>query len=259
MTMEDLNLDTAQGVSPSNPSCGFCKTALEGQYFTHGQTLLCPACMERHFTGGTGLRSFVKAAGLGVVGALMGALLDFLVTHYSGYQIGLIAIVMGWSVGLGVSLGSRGRGGWLYQILAFALTYFAISISLAGQVFSAYSSDEFEEPASVVATASAAASATPADLPSALPSVTPVPESTPTSPAETEQAAPNALGMFLGLAAAMVMLGALPVMVGMEAPISLLIYGFALYQAVIINRRVEVGGPYQVGQRQGEHSSPPNE
>jgi hypothetical protein len=44
----------------------------------------------------------------------------------TGYEFGLIAIVVGFLVGAAVEKGSNGRGGWQYQTLAMFLTYTSI-------------------------------------------------------------------------------------------------------------------------------------
>jgi hypothetical protein len=44
----------------------------------------------------------------------------------TNYELGLIAIAIGFGVGKAVSWGSSGKGGWLYQLLALVLTYTSI-------------------------------------------------------------------------------------------------------------------------------------
>ena len=48
------------------------------------------------------------------------------VTELTGYEIGLIAVAVGWLVATAVQRGNRGVGGVPYQILAIFLTYSAI-------------------------------------------------------------------------------------------------------------------------------------
>ena len=57
---------------------------------------------------------------------MAGALGWGLVTQLTGYEIGLIAVAVGWLVGGAVRLGSKGLGGKPFQALAVALTYLAI-------------------------------------------------------------------------------------------------------------------------------------
>ena len=46
-----------------------------------------------------------------------------------GFQIGIVALLVGWMVGKAIRNGSYGVGGRPQQILAVVLTYFAISTS----------------------------------------------------------------------------------------------------------------------------------
>ncbi|HEU4828187.1 MAG TPA: hypothetical protein VFT04_03225, partial [Gemmatimonadales bacterium] len=62
----------------------------------------------------------------GLGGAVAGAALYYAILAITGYEIGLVAIAVGWLVGRAVQLGARNRGGWLYQGLAVILTYLAI-------------------------------------------------------------------------------------------------------------------------------------
>ena len=68
----------------------------------------------------------VRSGVFGFAAAAGGALLWAGVTHVTGYELGIVAIVVGFAVGVAVKLGSGGRGGLPYQLLAVALTYLAI-------------------------------------------------------------------------------------------------------------------------------------
>jgi hypothetical protein len=74
---------------------------------------------------------------LGIGGGLVGALIWFGVRRLTGYEVGLIAVVVGFLVGAGVRAGSGGRGGVGYQILALILTYFAVGVNYIPDVVSA--------------------------------------------------------------------------------------------------------------------------
>jgi len=73
----------------------------------------------------------VGAAGFGVIAGFLGWLLYFGVLKFTGYEVGLISIAVGWGVGLAVRIGSRGVGGLGYQILAVLITYLSIAFSSA--------------------------------------------------------------------------------------------------------------------------------
>src|SRR5674476_497773 len=70
-----------------------------------------------------------SAALYGRAAALGGCMLYALVAIVLHAEIGLIAILVGWMVGKAIRHGSYGRGGRPQQILAVALTYFAITTS----------------------------------------------------------------------------------------------------------------------------------
>src|SRR2546422_2854982 len=56
----------------------------------------------------------------------LGAGLYFGIEAATGYELGLVAVVVGLMVGGAVRKGSNGRGGWRYQALAMFLTYCAV-------------------------------------------------------------------------------------------------------------------------------------
>jgi hypothetical protein len=68
----------------------------------------------------------------------------------SGYEIGIIAIAVGWLVGKGVRWGSGGRGGPLYQALAIGLTYLAIVATYIGMALKGFSADEASPPILII-------------------------------------------------------------------------------------------------------------
>ncbi|MCK5799104.1 MAG: hypothetical protein KAI47_18050, partial [Deltaproteobacteria bacterium] len=75
--------------------------------------------------GSPGLR-FLKALLFGSIAAAAGAGLYYAIVALTGYEIGLVAIVVGLMVGAAVRAGSQRRGGPGYQALAMVLTYLAI-------------------------------------------------------------------------------------------------------------------------------------
>lgn len=59
--------------------------------------------------------------------AALGAGLYYAIAALTGFEFGLIAVLIGWVVGMAIMKGSGGKGGVPYQILAVALTYLAIA------------------------------------------------------------------------------------------------------------------------------------
>lgn len=202
-TPESLQFDRAEFQQPAAATtCVACNTAITGTYFEVNGKLVCPGCEQQlraSRTGGSRARRALTALVFGVAAALAGALLYSGVARLTGYNIGLVAIAVGWMVGTAVSRGSSGRGGVGYQLLALVLTYVSVGMSIA-------------------------------------------PEALAQAGSETSGAGRIFLGVFVTLTG--------PVFVGMEAPLSGLIYGFGLWEAWRRNARVklEVSGPFQVAQ-----------
>jgi hypothetical protein len=126
-----LQFDAAEpaAATPTAPTCVACKAAIVGSYHTVNGNLLCTACRQRleaGWVGGQRSTRIAKALLLGTAGAVAGAGVYYAVLALTGYEIGLIAIVVGYLVGRGVRTGSGGRGGPGYQAMAMGLTYVAI-------------------------------------------------------------------------------------------------------------------------------------
>jgi hypothetical protein len=110
--------------------CAACNRAITSSYYLANERTLCGLCrndLERAMNSGSGVGRFARATGAGLVAAFLGFLLYYGIARLTGYEFGLIAIVVGFGVGSAVRWGSNGRGGWAYQGLAMALTYLPLS------------------------------------------------------------------------------------------------------------------------------------
>lgn len=127
--LDALDFERAERSSGGAPVCASCAAPISGCYYTIGAHLLCEAC---HFgirsakPPGNAASRFLGAVGLGTIAAAIGCALWMAVTQLSGYEIGLIAIAVGYLVGIAVQVGARRVGGLAYQLLAVFLTYSAI-------------------------------------------------------------------------------------------------------------------------------------
>jgi hypothetical protein len=126
-----LRFDAAESVSgTTTPTCTSCASAIQRMYHEVNGQVICAPCrgkLEAFARGdGSGTLRFVRALLFGLVGAAIGAGIYYAILALTGYEIGLVAIVVGWLVGRGVSMGANARGGALYQALAIVLTYIAI-------------------------------------------------------------------------------------------------------------------------------------
>ena len=133
---EEMQFDRAETVEgDGRATCSTCQRPIESSYFASGGRTFCPDCkarIEKELTTNTG--NFPKAVLFGAGGAFAGAVLYFGVTAITGYEIGLIAIAVGWLVGRAMQKGSGGHGGRRFQLVAVLLTYLSISGAYFGML-----------------------------------------------------------------------------------------------------------------------------
>ena len=130
--MDSLQFQKAEFEDP-RPKCGACRKPMEGAYFQLAGRNICEACAEAvrrrqaRPQGPALLRGFLYGLGAAVACAIVYAI----VTLATGASLALLSIAVGYLVGRAVRIGAGGLGGRRCQILAVALTYFAINISYA--------------------------------------------------------------------------------------------------------------------------------
>lgn len=126
----DLQFDQAEFPEASTVTCSSCKVPVSGEYFTLNQQLLCGNCAQqiREILDGKGSPAgrFLQAILFGTGAALLGTAVYAGVMILANSEWGIISIALGWLVGSAVRRGSKGRGGWRYQLLAAFLTYTSI-------------------------------------------------------------------------------------------------------------------------------------
>jgi hypothetical protein len=130
----NLQFDKAEYVAPDRGDsvCGACRSNLTGAYYDVNGSVLCEDCHEAlqvRLTGGSPTRRTLKAFVFGLGAAALGAGIYFAVLALTGYQLGLVAIIVGLMVGGAVRKGCESRGGWFYQLMAMFLTYCAIVVT----------------------------------------------------------------------------------------------------------------------------------
>ena len=220
-----LSFDKAKFDESGSPSlsCALCKRDVLGTYYEiNGQTA-CEECRFRvessRAEGSPFGRAFRALLG-GGVGGIVGAGIYYAVLAVTGYEIGLVAIVVGLLVGFGVRWGSGGVGGRGYQVLAAAITYVAI--------VSTYVPFFVEEARKQT-------------------------EAAETAPVEPEVVL-TAGTFFVALAAVILFVLAAPFLAGLQNVIGILIIGFALYEAWRVNAHtpLQIEGPFQIGARPKE-------
>lgn len=265
--LEALDLERAEANSQGAPVCAQCATPITDRYFTLGSHVLCETChlaFRDAKPPGNAAARFFGATALGALAAAVGCALWMLVTELTGYEIGLIAIVVGYLVGMAVNLGARRVGGIGYQLLAVFLTYTAIvmtyvpaianelmaseefrhGIDAAGaegalDEFGATRDDDRLEGEGAEARAGDAVDTEDANA-AAMDAATT--DAAAMDPSEREE---------LAWIAALPIAYMLPFLLGFENIIGLLIIGFALWQAFRMNARVklELQGPFRLEAR----------
>lgn len=138
---DSLQFDTAEPTgAASGQSCTVCKRAIEHEYHMANMHVVCTPCRGALEAGpqGTQIGRVGRALLFGVVAAVAGAVVYQVVLRITGWEIGLISVLVGWMVGRAVSMGSNHRGGWLYQVMAIGLTYLAICMGYIPQIVDAW-------------------------------------------------------------------------------------------------------------------------
>jgi hypothetical protein len=229
--MVGLQLDRAEFEGAHATTCDACAKTLAAEYYEANGTIVCGECcqaLRSIGTAGTSLTRGIRALGAGAVAALAGSILYYAILALSGYEFGLIAIVVGMAVGKAVNWGAHGRGGWRYQTMAMALTY----VSIVSSYVPILISEVRKQPAAVEASATPGATATPAAQPQA-----------------ADQAPPTATKAFAAIAFLIGVILALPFLAGAENIMGVIIIGIGLYEAWKFNRKgqVNITGPHAIG------------
>jgi hypothetical protein len=240
--------------APASLTCGACGGDVFGVYYTVGGRVSCERCksdLDLNVLRGSRIGRFLKATFYGVAAGAVGAGIWYAVRAVTGYELGLIAILVGLFVGGAVRKGSGGRGGWRYQALAMFLTYASIVSTYVPEVVTLLQGtfDEKKE------AGAAASPAPPAGAAATAPSSTSSPEASPVeaSVVPSAEAAPRGAVVLLALLLygllVLAIAFAAPFLGGVQGFMGLVIVGIALYEAWKINRATPlvITGPHRVG------------
>jgi hypothetical protein len=230
----DLQFDRAQFVDPAAATltCAGCQQPIDGTYFeVNGQTT-CAGCRTAipEMQGGAGASGLLKATAGGVAAGILGALIYYAVAALTGYEFGLIAIVVGVMVGRAVRWGSSGRGGRLYQALAIVLTYLSIVGSYAPFVWKGLIEADAQQHSGAATTGGAADTG----------------ESSAARRGEVPAGNITAGDLAIAVLVFSAIVLAAPFLGGISNILGLLILAFGLYEAWKVNKRAtfEISGPF---------------
>jgi hypothetical protein len=216
-------------------SCSICEGPISDAYFTRDGSFVCDRCEGPARVAGPSGSSFTRLLGAmaaGTFAAIIASALWMTVTELTGYEIGLIAIAVGWIVGIAIQVGNRGVGGVPYQLMAVFLTYSAIVMTYVPMLVTEFEASWTEPSSQSVAEANDAAVL---ELGQA--------DATEDVPMSAEDAQVAAWVVAIPFAYAIPFLG------GFENAIGMLIIGFALYQAwkMTVKHQFQWAGPFRVG------------
>jgi hypothetical protein len=269
---DPLQFDVAESSAAESPQsaktiCKACSRPIVSSYYQVNGAIICASCRGALDNAqGSPTQRALRATGFGLLAALGGSLLYFAVAAITGREFGLVAIVVGYMVGMAVRKGSRARGGWAYQTLAVGLTYLAIVTSYIPLI-----AKEFQK--HTIKPAAAARSATPMadtitisargpEVGSAIDSAAAAKRAdggfavtqagSPTASVGAARARPKHLGVgtfLVGIGALVLLAAMIPILAGFSNIIGFLIIGIAVFEAWKLNRRVAytITGPHRLG------------
>jgi hypothetical protein len=283
---EPLQFDQAEFATPAGdgPACTACHQPIDDEYFELGGKVFCANCrqtVEANFRGGSRLARVFKALILGSIAAALGSVLYYTIIRLTGWNIGIVAVLIGLMVGGAVRRGSGNRGGLGYQFLAVFLTYSSIVAMIIPAVLEGFANQAKEQEARNLQQAKAMIEKVERDQDQAKAKQAPGDGSAPVRKAETKpgpvvaagtaedpkeaagqadavgerlpreplRAAPDPGLVILTVFIVIAFTYSIPVRMAIAAPLSGLIFGFALWEAWKLNRRLVLAfnGPFRLG------------
>ncbi len=249
----DLQFDQADFNNPDakEMECGACHKKINKTYFDINGKSVCPECcgnFEAAQSKGNGTTRFIRALLFGVPAAILGAGIYYGISAATGYEFGLVAIVIGLMVGAAVRAGCRRKGGWAYQTLAILLTYMSIvSTYIPYMIQGIREADKnriAESSQPVDQTGKPDAENTPASMAVSQDTQSEQPRAAQTITVEKASILMTIIALVSLLAYAMVA----PFLMGFENILGLIIIAIGLYEAWKINKRtpIKIIGPFTI-------------
>jgi hypothetical protein len=252
---EELQFDrVVQESSPETPpapaefACSACRGAITTAYYSVNGQSICRSCRATlHAAAETprGIGPLFVAGLFGLGAGIAGAVIYYAVIAITNFEIGFVAILIGYMVGYSVRKGASGRGGRRFQVLAALLTYASVAFAYSPiAVRQLMKADRAAEQQAVAPAGSTPATSEPETTSAAI-----TPALTPRSAAEPIM--PGRFLFALTMVSALVL--ALPVLVVVGSLPSGLISAFIIFIGMRQAWRMtgslalEILGPYRVG------------
>ena len=227
--------------------CSLCRGNISAKFYVMRGLLVCPGCAEGIERRQTGRGSIRRAALLGAAAAAVSAIVWFLATAATSWQLSGFAVVAGVAVGMAVHQGSGGRGGFRYQLIAALLVYTAFIVRFVPPVFGGIADAIKKDHATAVLAEAKEQRADPAKTTTATAATTtataiPTPETPSLGERTSTIATLKAYFVFTAVAWSLVL--ASPFMPGTAGVLSLLSLAGGMALAWRLNRRASLEGPF---------------
>lgn len=212
-------------------TCASCQRSIADEYFDISGQSICASCREqvaRHAETPQGWGVLARAGLFGLGAAILGAILYYAVIAITSFEIGIVAIAIGYMVGYAVRAGAGGRGGRRFQVVALVLTYWAVGLAYVPLVLKSMP-QQTQEAAQTTPTATA-----------------PTPGSADEPGASGQVNVPLAVVVLLGFSLALPVLSVVGSMPG--GLISAAIIAFGMMQAWRMTGapQFQISGPYRI-------------
>jgi hypothetical protein len=149
---DDLQFDRVEraGTEPGTAAgqldviCTVCAKPVGDEYYHANGKPVCANCRSVLQSVAATPRSIgplLRAGLFGLGGAIAGAAIYYAVIAITDFEIGIVAILIGYMVGYMVRRGAGGRGGRRFQVLAIVLTYWAVGLAYTPLAFKGASRD----------------------------------------------------------------------------------------------------------------------
>ena len=133
--MSDLQFDKAEYESVD---CAVCRGPLGSPYWMAGPSRVCAGCktrIENELAAPIPLPRVALAALAGAGVAVGGAVLWALIQQATGYQLGIVAIAVGWAIATAMRKVTH-QGSRLLQVLGVFFVYLCTSLAMIPEVAS---------------------------------------------------------------------------------------------------------------------------
>ncbi len=249
---EELQEETQfADINAEEQLCVKCRQSITNSYYEAEGDIICTTCkkaMEQFMKTGTESGNFFRSLLFGIPAAILSGIIYYAITAITGYEFGLVAIVIGLVVGGAVKAGSRHRGGWRYQLLAMFLTYAAIVSTYAPYIIEGFQAGLDANEVAVMNDLSAEETSAPSPVSSDTTVSSHIPSNS-FNQAEY-QANVTTLAKISGTIFLMILVFISPFLAGFQNIIGLIIIGIGLYEAWAINKYSElnINGPYEMAE-----------